>query len=220
VDQQLTSEANLMCRSPNKIHDAARTRPGAFTLVEMLVVVAVIAILTALTLPALQGLVGASGVRGGVSLVMTTMDQARTAAIKEGTDVYVGFPPLEAGDAAFSSLIVFRSLLPDETGYPSYKPLSRWMRMPSGVFLDSSQITETLPTSPGGVIPKLDGGQVNPRVVRFDRFGRMRNVTGTNTLTIGEAIVVGQNIQFKGPEGGLDVLTAQPLTGRWIAKRP
>jgi prepilin-type N-terminal cleavage/methylation domain-containing protein len=197
--------------------DGADCSP-AFTLVEMLVVVAIIAILSALTLPALKGLVGATGTRAGVNLVMTTMDQARAAAIENGTDVHVGFPPNPSGDEAFSSLIVFRGSRPDEAG-PAYKPLSRWIRLPTGVFVDSTEITDTLPASPADFLPLLASEKINPRVVTYDRFGRIRNLAGTNTLKVGEGIVAGSGLQFKGSgPGAFDTLTAQPLTGRWILK--
>lgn len=196
---------------------------AAFTLIEMLIVVAIIAVLSALTLPALQGLVGASGVRGGVNTVLATLDQARAAAIENGTDVYVGFPPATFTDPAdpsarFAAMIVFRGAKPDEAA-GTIKPLSRWIRLPNGVAVQPANMTLTkLAGSVGASIPKLAGSSVEPMVIRYDRFGRIRtSITGATNITVGEGVVSGGDITWK--SNACEFLTAQPLTGRWTVTR-
>ncbi len=191
---------------------------------EMLVVVALIAVLSALTLPALQGLAGTSGLRGGVNTVLAALDQARAAAIESGTDVYVGFPPPDFSDpndptTKFSTLIVFRGPRPDEPP-KTFKPLSRWMRLPSGVLMIADNITLTnLETSPADSLPKLAGKEIDPLVIRYDRFGRVRNgVSGGTNITVGEALVGGGQPQWKA--NNREFLTVQRLTGRWLTSKP
>jgi type II secretory pathway pseudopilin PulG len=191
---------------------------------EMLIVVALIAILSSLTLPALQGLAGTSGLRGGVNTVLAALDQARAAAIENGTDVYVGFPPADFSDpndpvTEFSSLIVFRGPRPDEPP-DTFTPLSRWIRLPSGVLMVPDNITLTnLENSPEDTLPKLAGEKVNPVVIRYDRFGRVRNgVSGGTNITVGEAFVGGDAPKWKGENR--EFLSVQRLTGRWMATRP
>jgi hypothetical protein len=183
----------------------------------MLVVVAIIAVLSALTLPALQGLLGTSGLRGGVNTVLAALDQARAAAIENGTDVYVGFPPSTLSSA--TELIVFRAARPDEVG-GTIKPLTRWLRLPSGVLMQYSNITlSTLAASPEASLPLLLGQPVNPVVIHYDRFGRVRtSVSGGTNITVGEGFANGGNVQWKGDNR--EFLTAQRLTGRWIVTRP
>ena len=209
--------------SPSRGNQAGYLRADAFTLIEMLVVIAIIAVLSALTLPALQGLLGVSGVRGGVNTVLGTLDQARAAAIENGTDVYVGFPPASftnAGDpnVAFSSLVVFRGPRPDEPAN-TFKPISRWVRLPQGVLMQFSNITLSNSAVAAAALPQLANQQVVPQVLRYDRFGRIRSATsgGTN-ITVGEGIVNGGAVQWKG--NNREFLTAQRLTGRWVVTRP
>ncbi len=196
-----------------------------FTLIEIMVVVALVAVLSALTLPALRGLTGTSGVRGGVNTVLATLDQARAAAIENGANVYVGFPPAGFSDprdpgTAFSSLIVFRGPRPDEPP-DTYKPISRWVRLPSGVAVQAANMTlANVDTSVAALLPQLAGQSVEPVVIAYDRFGRIRTpVDGdTNHLTVGEAVVVGDTVNWKG--NNREFLTAQRLTGRWLVTEP
>ena len=200
------------------------SHPAAFTLIEMLFVIAIIAILSALTLPALQGLVGVSGAKGGVNTVLAALDQARATAIENGCDAYVGFPPegftvTGDPDVAFSSLIVFRGQRPDEPAN-TFKPISRWVRLPVGVHVRSSNMTLTnLANSVAASIPKLAGTPVEPRVIRYDRYGRVdRTSVNTNgAFVIGEGFVANGQPQWKRDDTNtLQRLTVQRLTGRWI----
>jgi len=216
--------ASDFCHSPRVTRHSARRAGAAFTLIEMLIVIAIIAVLSALTLPALQGLLGTSGLRGGSNSLLAALDQARAAAIENGTDVYVGLPPAgftSASDpsVAFSSLIVFRGAKLDEAP-GTIKPLSRWIRMPSGVlFQPANMILTNLASPVSTLIPKLVGQTVNPVVIRYDRFGRIRTaVSGGTNITVGEGLVNGSVVQWKG--NNREFLTAQRLTGRWTVTRP
>lgn len=199
---------------------AARENSGwfAFTLIEMLIVIAIIASLSALTLPSLQGLLGVSGVRGGVNTVLATLDQARAAAIENGTDVYVGFPPPTFNDpndpnTRFAAMIVIRGARFDEAP-DTFRPLSRWVRLPPGVVQTNNMSLAALTGATN--LPRLANSNVAPVFLRYDRFGRIR--TPGSNITVGEGMVSGDRVQWKG--NNHEILTAQRLTGRWTTTRP
>jgi prepilin-type N-terminal cleavage/methylation domain-containing protein len=215
----------MICRITKPI---ARFPRAAFTLLEMLVVLAIIGILSALTLPALQGLVGASGLRGGVNSVLVALEQARNAAIENGTDVFVGFPVPGAGEdeANYSSLIVIRGPAPAaDLEDTTYKPLSRWIRLPKGIVIDAAGANLVPPPDlSAAALPRLLNRQVEVRAIRYDRFGRVANVPSGNdplALLVGEGSVDGGNVTWLGPFGkNYEILSAQRLTGRWLVSRP
>ena len=185
-----------------------------FTLVELLVVVAIVGVLSSLMVPAMRGLVGVGGRRGGMNMLSSTIEKARLAAIENGTTVYVGFPFSAADPAAgYSSVIVFRDKRDDETN-TSMIPLSRWVRMPSGVFIESDDLQNV---SVQGSIPRLAGSngvvainQVSALV--FDRFGKLKPDDQTLEIRVGEkteptgSFLINDENHF--------LLRVRPLTGR------
>ena len=68
-----------------------RGRQGAFTLVEMLVVIVIISILLVAVIPAVNSLSKSSGGKAAVSNFMNVVEQARTLAITSGNATYVVF---------------------------------------------------------------------------------------------------------------------------------
>jgi prepilin-type N-terminal cleavage/methylation domain-containing protein len=186
-----------------------------FTLIELLVVTAIIGVLATLMVPAVRGLVGVGGRRGGMNTLSSTIEKARLAAVESGTTVYVGFPFSAADpEAGFSSVIVFRDKREDETN-TSMVPLSRWVRMPSGIFIESDGLTNK--PVPSGILPQLatSNGFVTVSQVSaltFDRFGKLKPDVETLELRVGEkASPAGEFL--KNSENHF-LLTVQPLTGR------
>lgn len=190
----------------------------AFTLIELLVAVAIVAILTTLLVPAVRGLVGVGGRRGGMNVVSSTIEKARLAAIESGTSVYVGLP-FDAPDseAGYSSVIVYRDSIEGETN--ETVPLSRWVRMPTGIFIESDDL-QTVEVD-GALIPRLAGSNGFTRINQmsalvFDRFGRLKPGDETVEIRIGEkSSPEGEFLQH--PENHF-LLTVQPLTGRVIVE--
>jgi len=103
---------------------------SAFSLVELLAVIAIIATLSALMVPAINSHSGVAGRRGAVNTIMNTLEQARVAALESGRDVYVVFWRRDFPEA--DAIGVFRET---ETGSGNYEQLSRWLPLPKRIML-------------------------------------------------------------------------------------
>jgi prepilin-type N-terminal cleavage/methylation domain-containing protein len=185
-----------------------RRHRAAFTLVELLVVVAIIAIMSSLLAPAVRGLLGVSGPRGGVNSLTAALEQARLSAMESGAPAYAGFAV--DTNAGHSAVIVFRE--PRE-GEPPNRPiaLTRWMSFPQGVYHRSEQL-QTVTVQPAR-FPRLGTNRVSSvPSVRFDRFGRLSPATEPVVIELGAR--ASQNADYMGGPNNYFEVTVQPLTGR------
>ncbi len=187
-------------------------RAGGFTLMELLIVVVIMAVMAGLMVPAVRGLVGVQGKRGGMNTLASVLEQARLTAMQNGVPAYVGFPfGAPDPELAHSSVIVLRKEKEGEA--PGLKPVSRWMRMPRGIYIESENLSETLPSST--TIPLLGGqnaGQLT--VLAFDRFGKLIPDTEPAVIRVGEKSAPAPDAPFLGYADNHYELTVQPLTGR------
>jgi prepilin-type N-terminal cleavage/methylation domain-containing protein len=183
---------------------------GAFTLLEVMVTVVIIAIMSALLTPAVRGLMGISGPRGGTNALAAVLEQARLTAMESGQTTFVGFPFGSSNeDAAFSSVIVFRQGRDDEN--TDYVPVSRWVRMPQGVYLESSSLGDS--ESVAGFLPKLANEDVQSvNVLRFDRFGKLQGEASPVVIKVGSKSEARGDFSRDGKD--YFEVTIQPLTGR------
>lgn len=187
----------------------SRRRWRGFTLVELLVVIAIVGILTTLLVPAVRGLVGVGGRRGGMNVLTAAIEQARLSAMENGVSTYVGFPTGASDpELGYSSVIVMRESRDDEETDGTVA-VTRWQRMPRGIYIDSEEVPGT---APEGAVPKLGGSKPGElRAIRFDRFGKLKP-SQQAILRVGEK--TSPDGDFIGKGDNYFELTVQPLTGR------
>lgn len=116
---------------------------SAFSLVELLAVMAVVVMMTALLLPSLSGWGSTIGRRGAVTSVMNTLEHARVAALESGQLVYfaVANENHPNPDNQFASFMVFREATEEEVqasgGTRKYVILKNWTPLPKNVAFKS-----------------------------------------------------------------------------------
>ena len=204
--------ASGSCHSPLVTRHCACRAGAAFTLIEMLIVIAIIAALSALLVPAVQGLMGTRGRRGGVNTMMAVFEQARLSALESGVRSYVGFPVNAANETnAFSHVIVYRDPRPDETAPVA---VTRWQKLPQGVFYEGGA-NFGAPKDSSNALPKLGGETIGQlAVLEFNRFGQL--VPNSDEVKV----MVGEKALPKGPwlrgERNFFEISVQPLTGRAV----
>jgi len=128
-----------MRRSAAKLRTprAATRSRGAFTLLELLAVLALIAILSALSLPAWRSLLSSSGAKAGTSLVMDSLASARSQAVSSGSEVWVVMRRGNKTDGGALRLI--------SRNAAGATPLGGWSRLPSGVTFGRENLADAIP---------------------------------------------------------------------------
>lgn len=144
-----------------KIERYQRPGPVAFTLLELLVVLAIIGLLAALTAPVLKNF-RPNYTASATGQLMDALARGRQLALSQRTTVYMVFVPTNvAGDQAFSVLrgpvtnaaaklfdkqgigynyVTLRSL-GDQPGRPTVRYLDSWHALPDGAFIIPQKFT-------------------------------------------------------------------------------
>ena len=103
---------------------ARRAGLGAFTLLELLVVVGIIAVLTSITLPAMKGLGRSATSKGATRQLMEDLRYARQIALRNRSTVYVVFTPTNIWDIIKN---VDREMLPPRKKDPRLLSLTNML---------------------------------------------------------------------------------------------
>lgn len=132
------------------IHHRSRQ---AFSLVELLTIVAIITVMMTLLVPALSGITSTAGRRGAVTIMMNSFEQARVAALESGQTVYIGFADNDSIFAAkemnYSAFLIFREPTEEEKASgKSYVILKNWTRLPKKIAF--KRVEKSLVPSAGG----------------------------------------------------------------------
>ena len=173
-----------------------RHAPHAFTLFELLTVIAIIGILAAITMPALHGLKPDPGATAAQQL-RDDVSRARQLAISQRTTVYMVFVPTNFwNDPNFNpttwteddrrkatnlfdkqligyNFVSLRSL-GDQPGRPTPRYLSSWKTLPDGAFIPLQKFMAPYPISTP-VLKIYTNGNPNP-AFQITGFLRTNNI--------------------------------------------
>jgi prepilin-type N-terminal cleavage/methylation domain-containing protein len=181
--------------SPISHLPSSRKRAHAFSLVELLAVVGIVAILSVAAVPVMRGLGGSQSSRATASILVSALEQARTAAILSGTNAYLALP--DANTTTMTTTNVDRSyaiIRPKvdldgdnrddfQTNFTAnWILLSKWERLPGDIVFDSPRLARHILTNPAG-LPFPGNSAASPlRVLGFNPSGGLAEATGTNGL--------------------------------------
>ena len=175
--------------------------PGAFTLLELLVVIGIISILLVAIVPAVNSLSKSSGRKAALGNLLGAFEQARAQAIKDGQATYVVFPDQLPGtpDAAMVQRYSYRSyaIFEDDAVTPgAVKQLTPWRSLPTGVSLRSVSLGFLAKTTPFTFTPM---GATTFASFPFLKFNAQGEVDASSTPSVTTGV-----IEFKVFEGYVD----------------
>jgi len=212
----LKNKLQELCR--NKL----RKKRHGFSLLELLVAIVLITLLLTLISPAMNGFRGSAARKGAVSLVMTTLEQARILAIETGREVVVVFwkkngtagTPADEQDA----MIVLRRN-ETETGW---EQMNRWIKIPHGILFPSDDTASSILCN----VPTEDIHSILPHsptsehlgAVHFSPSGAVQR-PGTSAglriaLTEGRRGADGALLAEKQNSGTYEIISLARYTGR------
>lgn len=168
-----TTEVSLQClggRKPRLINEA-------FSLVEMLAVIGIVSAVMGMLGVGIAQLTAQSARKSAVNLVLNTFEQARVAALRSGTNVYVAFANADPNfpeDSRYRSFVFYRDRTENDSPAASVSSdpvfLTKWKKLPRGISFKSSAGL----LSSGGATRTLSipgGGTVDVPVLKFNATG-------------------------------------------------
>jgi prepilin-type N-terminal cleavage/methylation domain-containing protein len=199
---------------------------GGFSLLELLTVVAIICILVALLVPSVAAFTSTGGRKGAVTLVMTTLEQARVSAIETGREVVVVFWKKNGTDGSQpdeqDAMLIIR-----KNDAEAWEPITRWIKLPRGVLFHGEDAESKILYDASGLEAvcdtSVDSLPGNPSkntlgAVHFSPNGAVQLPSTSNGLRI--ALTEGQRgpdgtlVVNKQKDGGHEVISLARYTGR------
>jgi uncharacterized protein (TIGR02596 family) len=177
---------------------ARKSQLTAFSLVELLVVVAIITVILALITPAVVPLLRASNINQSASMLVDELNLARQTALTQNHDVEVRFYQVASkSDPSDLQFRAFRSFLPNAQNAAAAQPLSAVRYLPEPVVISADARFSTL-LDYGGI-----GGQ---------RAGLMK---GQETLPAANGPSTYISFLFRST-GGTNLTPVDPPDGKWF----
>jgi uncharacterized protein (TIGR02596 family) len=205
-----------------------RNWPGvpAFSLVEMLVVIAIMVVLMAVVIPASSSLMGGMNIGRSAGMLTDELNFARQTALSRNRDVEVRFYRLGAKmDGNNKQFRAFRSYLIEGLNPSDWKPLSRVKQLPEPIIITDDSSYSSLLDVGGDHKGLTSGSEDLPGHGSVDYVSfLLRANGGTSLKPVTEKWFLSLFSEKEQPTSGLppNYFTAQidPVTGRTRSYRP
>lgn len=208
-------------------------RAPAFSLIEILVVVAIIAVLLAAAVPMLSNF-AANASQASREIVKAHLQQARAHAIASGASTAVAIPVLgsggELGARAISLFEVEKSgadYIPAKDANGDEMLLQRWETLPGNFhFLAASQISSGKPTivdSADTLQTNYKGEAVTCHLIVFSPTGQIVLPASEIHIALAQAVPRGNSLSLTRKNEGrpvFDLIQVNRLTGRARSTQP
>jgi len=216
--RELIGSEDRMMHIGRQRRKASRRRAGgrrAFTLAELLAVIAIMAIMIAVSVPALSGLARGASLRSATVQLRSALSLARQYAITHHQTVYVLFPtqnndPIVGGDATRTRGYRAYAICTVSNNIPTY--LSEWQFLPTGVIImTNSDVyggTSLYTNSASGLgLPSA----ANLNALRFKMDGSVNDFY--THIILGEGFIGPGGSPIMKGNSGTNVVTVYGLTG-------
>ena len=169
-------------------------RGRAFSLVELLAVVGIIAMLSVAAVPVMRGLGGSQSSRATAQILVSALEQARTAAILSGTNAYLVLPDANfpATNYRFVSYAILRPPVDLDANNrddfqtnvspPNWVLLSKWERLPGDLRFSSALLSELAKITPINLPAPGGSNATQMPMIGFTPSGSLTDDAGTNGL--------------------------------------
>ncbi len=184
----------------------------------------IVVVMLSLLLPAVKAMTGSAGRQGAINELLAAFDLARVTALREGTEVFVGFADatFPDPDMRYRGYILFRRVADgDAAGAGSYEFLTRWRKLPTGVsFASGIQRSmvgsgESITVEAEEKFPGIETSGTIP-VVRFGPHGGVNKPSAEHLrLFLYEGFYdAGSDVVTQSRDQLYDVIALARLTGR------
>jgi prepilin-type N-terminal cleavage/methylation domain-containing protein len=205
---------------PRSTPSSGRTR--AFTLIEMMVVIAIMIIVAGFMAPALTSLSKANGRKAAIANLLGGIEQARAEAIKSGQATYVVFPAFTSGRQSTLDRYNYKAYAIFEEPPPSPSPtpapqLTAWKSLPTGVALRAAgnSALSNLPAPPVTLPAFAPDTNASPTYYcfKFNSNGEIEAPATNVLLSVFEGFINGTTEVITGAKDA----NGNPLAAEYIA---
>jgi len=146
-------------------------KKSAFTLIEMLVVLAIMAIILSITLPAFGPILRTIKLKSSAENLASTLEAARQYAITSAQNCYTAF--LTAGTMQYRSYRMY------DAGWNS---IDKWEFLPNGIVFDNNSKFFTQASTYSVTFPDTSGSSLTVQYIKFSSNGKTDILATMNIL--------------------------------------